>query len=199
MDFLHQFRWRPEIGDPTFMGWLTVVAYAVAAFTAWLAARRAKRAPGTVGGSHLTWILVTWLMVLLCINKQLDLQSLFTDIGRVISYHQGWYQERREYQKWFVLGLLGGSALTSLFLLVRFHQFWRRHFLLSCGLVFLLTFVVVRAVSFHHVDVLLKSEIAGFRMNWFLELTGIGLIWLAAFLDYRNPTRSPKPPWKPAG
>ncbi len=199
MEFLHQFRWRPGIGDPTFMGWLTVVAYAVTALTAWLAARRAKRAPGTVGGSHLTWFLLTWMMAVLCLNKQLDLQSLFTDIGRMISYHQGWYQERREYQKWFVLALLGGSALTSLFLLVRFHQFWRRHFLLSTGLVFLLSFIIVRAISFHHVHVLLKSTFAGVRLNGFLELAGIALIWLAAFLDYRNPTRVPKPPWKSPG
>ena len=35
-------------------------------------------------------------------------------------------------------------------------------------------------------------------MNWFLELTGIALIWLAACLDYRNPKRAAKPPWKPA-
>lgn len=198
MDFLHQFRWRPEIGDPSLMGWLTVAAYAGAAFTAWLAARRAGRAPGTIGGSRLTWSLVTALMALLCLNKQLDLQSLFTDIGRVLSYHQGWYHERREVQKWFVLGVLGTSFLSTGVMLICFRHFWKKHFLLSTGLVLLLTFIVIRAVSFHHFDVLLKSQIMGVRMNWVLELTGIGLIWLAAYLDYRNPTRAPKPRWKPA-
>ena len=198
MEFIHQLRWHPVIGDPTPMGWLTVVAYAVAAFTAWLAARRAKRAPGTVGGSHATWILVTILMILLCLNKQLDLQSLLTDIGRVISKNQGWYGERRGFQKWLVLGVLGISFLTTGFLVIRFHHFWRKHFLLSAGLAFLLTFIVVRAVSFHHFDVFLKSGFAGVRMNWFLELTGIALVWLAAFLDYRNPVRAPKPKWKPS-
>ena len=78
MDFIQNIRWRPGIGDPSFMGWLTVAAYAGAAFTAWIAARRTSRAPGTVGGSRGTWILVTILMVLLCLNKQLDLQSLAT-------------------------------------------------------------------------------------------------------------------------
>lgn len=199
MDLLHQFRWHPRIGDPTLMGWLTVLAYAVAAFTAWLAANRAKRAPGTVGGSRGTWLLVATLMALLCINKQLDLQSLLTDIGRVISKNQGWYGARREFQKWFVLGVLGASFLTTGCLLVRFRRFWKKHLLLSIGLAFLLTFIVVRAVSFHHFDVFLKSDVAGVRMNWFLELGGIFLIWLAAFRDYRHPSRAAKPPWKPAG
>jgi hypothetical protein len=198
MDILHQFRWRPQIGDPSFMGWLTVAAYALAAITAWLAARRAGRAPGTVGGSRLTWSLVAAMMIALCINKQLDLQSLFTDIGRVLSKNQGWYGERREFQKWFVLGVLGISFVTTAAMFIRFRHFWMKHFLLSTGLAFLLTFIVIRAISFHHVDVLLKSEFAGVRMNWFLELTGIGLIWLAAYLDYRNPKRAPKAQWKPA-
>jgi hypothetical protein len=198
MDFIQQLRWRPVIGDPTVIGWLTVLAYALTAFTAWQAARRAKRAPGTVGGSRGTWLLMTLLMSLLCLNKQLDLQSLFTDIGRVIAKNHGWYEERREYQKWFVIGVLGFSFFGGGILLIRFRQFWQRHLLLSFGLVFLLTFIVVRAISFHHVELLLDSRIVGVKMNWFLELTGIGLIWLAAYLDYRKPVRTPKPAWKPA-
>lgn len=198
MDLIHQFRWRPEIGDPSLMGWFTVFCYGAAAFTCWLAARRAGRAPGTVGGSRATWIMVAILMTFLCLNKQLDLQSLFTDIGRVMSRNQGWYQERRAFQKWFVLGVLAVSFLTAALTLFRFRQFWRQHFLLAAGLAFLLTFIVIRAVSFHHIDLFLRTEIAGVRMNWALELGGIALISLAAWLDYRNPKKAPKAPWKPA-
>ena len=43
-----------------------------------------------------------------------------------------------------------------------------------------MTFIAVRAVSFHHVDVFLKSAVGGVRMNWALELGGIFLIGLAA-------------------
>lgn len=45
MDFIQQLRWRPEIGDPSVMGWLTVAAYALAAGTAWLAALRDYQNP----------------------------------------------------------------------------------------------------------------------------------------------------------
>jgi hypothetical protein len=35
-------------------------------------------------------------------------------------------------------------------------------------------------------------------MNWLLEFTGIGLVMLAAFLDWRHPHKPRPPAWKPA-
>jgi hypothetical protein len=61
--------------------------------------------------------------------------------------------------------------------------------MLVAGLFLLLTFIVVRAISFHHVDVFLKSGIAGLKMNWLLELGGISLVVGAAFLDASSKAR----------
>ena len=55
----------------------------------------------------------------------------------------------------------------------------RERFLRS-GVLFLVTFLVIRAVSFHHFDSFLKVKLAGVKMNWALELGGIFLIGLAA-------------------
>jgi hypothetical protein len=186
MEFFQHIRWRPEIGDPTFMGWFTVFAYAMAACGALLAAIKTGRTPRSEGASRRTWIAIAVLMLLLCVNKQLDLQSLFTDIGRVIAWKYGWYERRREFQKWFVIGVLAISIATTVLLAVRFRGFWKRSPLLGAGLAFLLTFIVVRAISFHHVDVFLNHAVAGVRMNWFLELSGIAMVGLAAFLDIRK-------------
>ena len=196
MNFIHELHWRPTIGDPSAMGWFTVFAYGLTAFVAWLAARRAGNAPGLPGGSKGLWLAVATLMSLLCLNKQLDLQSLITDIGRVFAWHQGWYQERREFQRWFVLGIVAASFLLTLLMLAVYHKFWIRHILLGAGLAFLLTFIVVRAVSFHHFDSMLKHEIGGMKMNWILELGGIGLVFIAAFRDFQNPKRSVLAPWQ---
>jgi len=198
MDWIQYLRWRPQIGDPTLMGWLTVAAYGLAAVTAFLAARRAENAPGLALGSRASWLMICVLMTFLCLNKQLDLQSLFTDIGRVISWKYDWYEDRREFQKWFVTGVLVVSSLGALVFVIACRAFWKTHYLLFAGLFFLCTFIVVRAISFHHVDVVLRSELAGMRVNWMLELGGISLIWLAALLDYLNPKKPPKPAWKPA-
>jgi hypothetical protein len=180
MDFLQAIAWRPRIGDPSVMGWVTVVAYALAAISALAAARRAQRAsvPSTEYGG--AWLLVAVLMALLSLNKQLDLQSLLTDVGRVMARRQGWYENRREIQQWLLVGIAGGSIVCSAIIAIRFHRFWRTHVLLGAGLVFLATFIAVRAISFHHFDVLLGTTWVGVRANWLLEIGGIALVLFAA-------------------
>lgn len=172
MDLLLRIKWRPEIGDPTFMGWFTVVAYALAALLAWRA-WSVKR--------ERIWLGTAVLMALLCVNKQFDLQSLFTDIGREVARYGGWYEDRRKVQKGFVLAVLAGAGLFGCWFVWRFRDFLVGNKLLAAGLFLLLTFIVVRAISFHHVDVFLKASIAGIKMNWLLELGGISLVAVAAF------------------
>jgi len=52
------------------------------------------------------------------INKQLDLQSAFTEVMRVVARDQGWYEARRQYQYAFigavaVLAAVVGAALIA--------------------------------------------------------------------------------------
>jgi hypothetical protein len=197
-ELLQQFRWRPEIGDSSLLGWITTAAYALAAITACAAARRAARAPGLAGGSRLIWLLVTALMLFLGLNKQLDLQSLLTDIGRILSWKLGFHEQRREFQKWFVIGVLAASSLGALAAVIWCRGFWRSHFLLISGLSLLLVFIVLRAVSIHHLDALIGWSFENVGRNELLELVGVILIWLAALRDYRNPRKAPMPAWKPA-
>lgn len=180
--FLLKIKWRPEIGDPTRMGWFTVAAYLIAAVLAW----RAWRASALRKSSRI-WLGVAILMALLCLNKQFDLQSLFTDIGREIARHGAWYEKRRSVQKGFVLGIFAGSVLFGAWFAWRFRAFLAGHKLLAFGLLFLLTFIVIRAVSFHHFDVLLKNGVGGVRWNWILELSGIALVAIAAFREKHGP------------
>lgn len=164
------------------MGWFTVAAYAVGAVLAALAGRQ----PVNNCGLHeqrdkrRLWVAVAVAMACLCINKQLDLQSLLTDLGRVIARHQGWYERRRDFQKLFVLAALAGAGAFACWFVWRFREFWTRHKLLAAGSLFLLTFILIRAISFHHVDSMLGKRVFGFKINWALELTGIFLVSLAA-------------------
>lgn len=164
------------------MGWLTVAAYAVGAFLALRVWFRDKEWP---------WLAVALGMVGLCVNKQLDVQSLFTEIGRIAAFHQGWFEQRREFQKWFVLGAIAGAGVFGGLFVWRYHGFCRNHKVLTTGVIFLVTFVLVRAISFHHFDTFLKVRLLGMKMNWVLELGGIFLIGLAA-------VREPAPSRKPA-
>ena len=184
-------RWEPGIGDPTLGGWITVAAYFGAAFLAFRALRvHSSLARSGVSADERSlanfWLLTSVLLLSLGINKQLDLQSWFTQIGRDVSVAQGWYGQRRSVQAVFVaalgmMGLVGTAALA-----ISLRRVLARLAGALTGLSFLVTFIAIRAASFHHIDQWLKSGIV--RLNWVLELGGIALVALSAWRQYRHRT-----------
>lgn len=191
MDFFSELSWRPTIGDPSFMGWFTVAAYGIGAALAVLASSRYRGCDNkTHKREKWVWLAVAGVMAFLCVNKQLDLQSLLTDIGRVLSRQEGWYEQRRGFQRLFVVGVLVGSVSFGCWSIWRFREFWKSHKLLAGGMLFLLTFIVVRAISFHHFDMVISTRVLGVRMNWVFELTGIFLVSLAAARERMGVTKT---------
>ena len=182
-----QLHWHLGIGDPTFMGWLTVAAYGLAAAACFFAASRDQAGdPRDVRIRRWLWLAIGLVMSLLCVNKQLDLQTLFTDVGRVVAARGGWYGQRRVVQWVFVVAVMGAGAAAIGFVVWKVRRFLGERVLVPIGLCALVTFVVIRAASFHHVDVLLMSRILGVRMNWILELGGIALVGLGALRACRR-------------
>jgi hypothetical protein len=172
--------WRPTIGDPTFMGWFTVGSYffcaLVALYAAWLNRGSHKR-------SLFFWSMIMLLMICLGVNKQLDLQSLLTEIGRQIARAQGWMHQRRVVQFGFIVIFATVSITVFTWFTLKFRDLFKRFSLAFCGLFFLISFIIIRAASFHHFDALIGFRISGVRMNWILELTGIYMIVLAGFKE----------------
>ena len=98
-------RWRPGIGDPTVLGWVTVAAYLGAAIVCGLASLREPMPDGTRrprGRPSRFWLILAGLMLALGVNKQLDLQSLVTQIGRDVVRALDLYSGRRELQIGFI-------------------------------------------------------------------------------------------------
>jgi hypothetical protein len=168
-------RWSPGIGDPSLIGWLTVVAYFACGWMCFRARRSAASEPRRV---QLAWLILAVGTALLGLNKQLDLQSLLTQFAKDMAKEGDWYEDRRVVQVWFIRGILlgGGAALLTGAWAMRDHA---KAFLLpGIGAVFIVAFVMIRAASFHEVDHFLRSGPGGIRMNWVLELGGI---WLMAW------------------
>lgn len=176
--------WKPGIGDPTPIGWITVISYLFAAFVCFLAAWSAKRADTHIFDSGRLWLMLGTAMIGLGINKQLDLQSLFTAIGRDIAHRQGWYAERRGVQEAFIVMIaISGAALLGLVAIYVRKLDWQIK-VAGAGLTFLIIFIIVRAASFHHMDVLLGTAFVGIRLNGLLELGGIVAIAAGAIGYY---------------
>jgi hypothetical protein len=183
--------WSPGIGDPSFMGWATTFLYLLTSLQCW---RLIRRGPRSFPRSEalIWWSLAIGLLVL-GLNKQLDLQTAFTETGRILARRQGWYEARRSFQLGFVAFFATITLLTSVGLL-----YFTRHASVAArvavfGMVVLLGFILIRGVSFHHVDRFLRSSLLELRANWLFEIGGILLILGAAVTRERQARRARHP------
>ena len=167
------YGWSPTIGDPTLWGWATVLHYAAAFLITALAALKDER-------NSKFWLAISLLMLVLCVNKQLDIQSLITAVGRVVAKNSGWYQDRAIYQIVFV----GMVAIAGILLvLVMGVAKWRSRksvVTAAFGIVLLTGFVVMRAASFHKVDLALGMSFSAVKLNYIAENLAAGLILISA-------------------
>ncbi|TBN38646.1 hypothetical protein EYE42_12190 [Paracoccus subflavus] len=172
-------RWQPGIGDPGWRGWATVLLYLAAMVIAWRASR-ATFPPATRLRERSFWMLTALILGFLAVNKQLDLQSALTALGRCMAHAQGWYGQRRLVQVAFLAGLAIAGVVFVAALLHLLRGSWPRSALPVIGLVFVCTFVLMRAAGFHHMDRILGVPLLRLRANNVLEWTGPILIMLGA-------------------
>lgn len=173
--------WSPILGDPTVMGWITVVFYVASAVLAVLVFGRRSGRP------RMFWLALSVLLSFLAINKQLDLQSALTAAGRCLAQAQGWYENRQTVQVAFILVIivlcLGITVAAAWFLRKDVANIW----LALLGLGFLLAFVAVRAAGIHNFDRFIGLSFGSIKMNWILEIGGISAIIINAMFEIRRP------------
>lgn len=179
-------------GDLTFAGWLITIAYFVAAALCGRAAKRERWAtPDANRPASLFWPVLCAAMLALGLNKQLDLQTDLTEFGRQFAREGGWYQHRRMIQGLFIALLCAGAAGTLACFARLNRERWQHNRLAFVGVVYLLTFILIRAASFHHVDMILFHLPVGKAwINTLLEAGGQVLIGIAADKAARTGSRS---------
>lgn len=165
-------QWSPGLGDNNLMGWLIVLAYLVAAVFSMRAAVVIAGLEAADRRERRFWWIAGAIMLFLAVNKQLDLQTLVTQIGRCHAQLSGWYDMRRIVQRDFILAIVAAGAVMLLVLAFLLRGILERVWPALLGLAFVCLFVVVRAASFHHMDALLGTWVFGVKMNWLLELPG---------------------------
>lgn len=177
-------RWQAGLGDNSPLGWLITLAYFAACGLCAFAGLRERAAFRTARTPLIWrfWFVLASILLLLGFNKQLDLQSLLTQIGRDIAKSLGLYGARRGIQAIFVLIMIALAGVAVWFGYRRMRLVWKRYRLALVGMILLVAYVIIRMASFHHVDVLLKRRAdGGIGLNWLLELGGCLTVAAAAW------------------
>jgi hypothetical protein len=133
-------------------------------------------------------------LAVLGVNKQLDLQTALTELGRLLAADEGWYDDRRRVQRLFIFGVGLAAVAVGTVLLALARRSPPATSVALVGSCALLAFVVIRASSFHHVDVFIASRWWGLRGNWLVEVGGLLVVLAGA--AWRS--RAPAPPALPS-
>jgi hypothetical protein len=181
-------RWHVGIGDPTIHGWLTVVFYIIATSICANKTISLKK----LGHGYRFWLSVTLFLLLLGINKQLDLQTWFTQTLRDNAYTYGWYEDRRFYQALFIFVLAVVTFVSLVSIRRMLADSWHRHKITWVGIELLCAFVLMRAASFHHMDVFINLHWLGVRFNVLLEIGAIVVVIVGALVEQKPAQKSPQ-------
>ena len=143
------------------MGWVTVGAYFLTALIALRLVLNSRRhfPADTFLAQRRFWLVVSLLMLALGINKQLDLQSLVTAMGRYYAVRDGWIEHKRVAQVGVIVSILTAAAFSLSFFFFRMRNLLKINWLAITGLTCLLVFIVSRATSFHHMDTFIGISI----------------------------------------
>jgi hypothetical protein len=172
--------WAPGFGDRDLYGYVMTVVHLVAAGLAVTVAVKGPFQSRSPRAERWLWGIGATVLVVLAINKQLDLQSMLVTAARCVARGQGWYEARREYQTEIILGLVIAAAIIvpTLILLLRKAVFGNLAFVLSMSA--LVAFVLLRAISFHHLDIVFGTNVLSFRLHRLIEVTALGAVILVA-------------------
>lgn len=172
--------WMDIWGDPLLSGSIFMMSYGVTALLIFRATREAALR------ERRYWHFCGYLFLFQFLNTNLDLHALVWTTGRCHAHAQGWYENRRETQVLFLIGLAFLVVLILLIVLIVFFRDIFRNILLTLGVAIALGFTMVKGINYHGIEQFYRGQVGPFRVADFIEYSGISLAFLAAQIRLRQ-------------
>jgi hypothetical protein len=172
--------WMDIWGDPLLSGTIFMLSYAVTALLVFRAARNHE------GRERWYWRICGFIFFFQVANTPLDLHALVWTTGRCLAHAQGWYENRREIQVLFLVGL---ALLLASILLLALFVFLRNmlgNALLTAGVSIVVGFTLVKGINYHGFEQFYGADAGPFHVADFIEYSGIAIALLAALLRLRR-------------
>jgi len=173
------------VGDASLNGWATFGAYLA---TAALCLFDAQRSAALTNARHVArarsrrrfWFVLGAMLVLLGLSRQLDLQTLAAEVMRTLLSDEGVYGERSGLQIGLVAAI-GTFGLIGLSIaLVSFRRVEGPVLAAMAGAALLMIFTLIRTISLHDIDQLLRQGVPHAQVNNFIEIGALAVIAAAA-------------------
>jgi len=177
---LNNGHWREHAGDYTPIGWFVTGLYLLGAGICMICIIKSRQHSPTC--TRFWWMCVLALL-LLGINKQLDLQMLLADLGRTYAKSRAWYTMRKPVQIQAVSIVLALCLGLVEIILFKLRQQPKITWLALFGLTILALYFGLRMVSLHHVDKLIMGSYGGLAMGSLIEVAGILCINASALIE----------------
>ena len=174
--------------DLTIRGWLIVLLYFVVSISCWRSARALNYT--CTPYERYVWQAIAALFFVLCVIRLSGLENALTEAGRKLAIIEGWYDQHRRVQLAIIVLMTVLFIVAEIVLLVWSHKasLTTSATLALVGATFVVTFFIIRLISFHSVDQILSKQILGLRLNWILHLGGIAVVLMAS--KWRNGQRA---------
>ena len=172
--------WWDIWGDPLLSGAIFMISYGVSALLIFRAARC------STGRERGYWRMCGFLFIFQFFNTNLDLHALIWTTGRCLAHTQGWYENRREVQLFFLIGLALFAALILLTVMIVFLRNITRNILLTLGVCIALGFTLVKGINYHGVEEFYGGLLGPFRVADYIEYSGIIIAFLATLMRLRQ-------------
>ena len=163
--------WWLTLGDPTIAGLAMTALYFVVTFFMF---RNVLSMPK--GGERSLWAVASVILLLLALNKQLDLQHYINKVGRCVLSRSGDIAETGTAQSDFGTLVLGLAAVASAALIWTFRKHLASNLPLIAGLALVALYLAMQVTRFEHLAGGLLQKLADLRVHRLIE--GVGLLTL---------------------
>ncbi len=170
--------WQPHIGDPGIIGWVITILYIFFSGMCVLSGLKERSNLQRLSFPELFWYFLALTLLFLGLNKQIDLQSLFIEMGRQVARQYGFYEQRREIQRFFVILFFFFSVAPMLFMLKILLHDIRKYYLVFMGMLIIVLFVLIRASSMSHIYIVpdVYRAVGAVKMKYAMEFCGLCVI-----------------------
>jgi len=181
---LENGRWRPGFHDPSVMDWATTGLYVVAFLWCSQAAFRIRPtdiAPLDLTRMKLFWAMLSVMMLLLAVNKQMDLHQWAWLTARAHAREHSWYDKRHYVQIGAMVSVVlfavaSGAAMIRLVRRTAPRGTFGFHVLALVGALLTASYVVIRMASLSRVDKMIGWNVGSVTLNRILENVGIVVV-----------------------